>query len=141
VLHRRALRQATVVRTNQLNGAWTGVMAKRLFGTTLVVRCGFVWSDFVARLHPGNWRHAAALRLERLAVRAADAVIVATEGDRDTLAERHGAPRGRTYVIPNFVDTGTFHPQPGITRDAGRIAFVGRRRPDHRRRRSPPARA
>jgi glycosyltransferase involved in cell wall biosynthesis len=126
VLHRRVLRQATVFRTNQLNGAWTGVIAKRLFNKKLVVRCGFVWSDFVTRLHPGNWRHAVALRLERLAVRAADAVILATESDRDTIVERHGIRRERTHLIPNFVDTEAFRPLPGVTREPGRTTFVGR---------------
>jgi len=126
VLHRRVLRQATIVRTNQLNGAWTGVIAKRLFKTRLVVRCGFIWSDFVARLHPGNWRHALALRLERLAVRAADAVIVATEADRGTIVGRYGVQRERTHLIPNYVDTDTFRPLPDVAREPGRITVVGR---------------
>lgn len=126
VLHRRALRQATVFRTNQLNGAWTGVIARRLFRKRLVVRCGFIWSDFVARLHPDNWRQVAARRLERLAVRAADAVIVATAGDRDTIVGRYGLARERTHLVPNFVDTDAFRPLPDVPREPGRVTFVGR---------------
>jgi glycosyltransferase involved in cell wall biosynthesis len=125
-LHRRALRRATIFKTNQLNGAWCAVIAKRLFGKKLVVRCGFLWSDFVARLHPGAWRQTAARRLERRACRAADAVIVAAESDRDAIVRRYGVAPDRVQVIPNYVDISVFRPMPEVPREPGRIVFVGR---------------
>jgi len=125
-LHRRALGRATIFKTNQLNGAWCGVIAKRLFHKKLVVRCGYLWADFVARLHAGSWRQSAALRLERLAFRSADAVIVATEADRDTILARDQIDPTRVHVIPNYVDTGMFRPLPDIRPEPGRVTFVGR---------------
>lgn len=125
-LHRRAIAGATIVKTNQINGAWCAVIAKRLFRKKLVVRCGFLWSDFVARLHGGTWRQAAALRLERQAFRAADVVIVAAEADRSTIVERYHIDASRVHVIPNYVDTAAFRPMPEIARETGRITFVGR---------------
>jgi hypothetical protein len=44
-IHRRALRTATVFKTNQINGGWSAALARRLFGRKLVVRCGFLWSE------------------------------------------------------------------------------------------------
>ena len=125
-IHRRALRTATIFKTNQINGAWSGVIAKRLFGKKLLVRCGYVWSDFVARQHPNNWRHAAALRLERRAFRSADVVIVATEADRNTIVTRYGLAANRVHVNPNYVDTNVFRPMPEIAREPGRVTFIGR---------------
>jgi glycosyltransferase involved in cell wall biosynthesis len=125
-LHRRALRLATIFKTNQINGAWSAVIAKFLFGKKLVIRCGYLWSDFVARQHPNNWRHAAAERLERRALRSADAVIVAAEADRITVVERYGLDMGRVQVNPNYVDTDAFRPMPEIAREPGRVTFVGR---------------
>jgi glycosyltransferase involved in cell wall biosynthesis len=125
-LHRRVLRQATIFKTNQINGAWSGVIAKRLFGRKLVVRCGYVWSDFVARQHPHNWRHAIALRLERAAFRAADVVIVAAEADRRTIVERYGLDVRRVHVNPNYVDTSLFRPMSEVVREPGRVTFIGR---------------
>ena len=125
-LHRRTLRRATIFKTNQINGAWCATIAKRLFGKKLVVRCGFVWSDFVARVHPGNWRAAAALGLERQACRSADAIIVASQADKDMIVERHHIESSRVHVVPNYVDTSAFRPMPAVQREAGRITFVGR---------------
>jgi glycosyltransferase involved in cell wall biosynthesis len=125
-LHHGALRRATIFKTNQLNGAWCAVIARRLFGKKLVVRCGFVWSDFVARLHGGTWREKAARRLEGQACRAADLVIVAAAADRNTIVDRYGIDADRVHVIPNYVETAAFRPMPEIPRAAGHVIFVGR---------------
>ena len=126
LLHRRALARATIFKTNQINGAWCAVIAARLFRKKLVVRCGFLWSDFVARLHAGTWRPAVARRLERWAFRAADVVIVAAEADSATIIERYGLERSRVHVIPNYVDTAAFRPMPELEREPGRVTFIGR---------------
>jgi glycosyltransferase involved in cell wall biosynthesis len=126
VLYRRALARATVLRTTQINGAWCAVIAKRLFQKRLVVRCGFLWSDFVARLHPGTWRPRAARRLEAAAFRAADAAIVTAQADSETVVERYAVPASRIHVIPNYVDTAAFRPGPDIAKEPGRVTFVGR---------------
>jgi glycosyltransferase involved in cell wall biosynthesis len=125
-LHRRALAGATIFKTNQINGAWCAAIARRLFRKKLVVRCGFLWSDFVARLHGGDWRHGAALRLERQVCRAADLVIVAAAADRATIVERYHLDANKVHVIPNYVDTTAFRPMPEIARTPGSLTFVGR---------------
>lgn len=126
LMHWRALAGATIFKTNQINGAWCAVIATRLFHKKLVVRCGFVWSEFVARLHPGSWREAVARLLERYAVRAADVVIVATEVDRQTLVACHGLEQSRVHVHPNYVDLALFRPMPDVPRVPGRVIFIGR---------------
>ena len=126
LIHRGTLRRATILKTNQINGAWCAVIAKRLFRKTLVVRCGFLWSDNVARLHAGSWREAAARRLERQAFRAADAVIVAAEAHRDAIIDRYHLEASRVHVIPNYVDPAVFRPMPEVTREPGRVTFIGR---------------
>lgn len=126
ILHRRALARATIFKTNQINGAWCAVIARRMFrNKKLVVRCGFLWSDFMARLHPG-WRQTAARRLERQALRAADVAIVAADADKRTIVERYHLDAGNVHVIPNYVDTTVFRPMPEVSREAGRVTFIGR---------------
>ena len=125
-LHWRALDAATVFKTNQINGAWAAVIAKRRYRKALLVRCGFLWSDFVARLHPDSWRQRAAVRLERTAFQAADAAIVAAAADRETILTRYNLSARRVHVIPNYVDTALFAPQQGIERRQGQVLFIGR---------------
>lgn len=125
-LHRRALAGATIFKTNQINGGWCALIAKRLFRKSLVVRCGFLWSDFVARLHGGTWRETAARRLERLVFRAADRVIVAADADRTAIVERYHLDASRVHLIPNYVDTAMFRPMPATSAVPGCLTFVGR---------------
>lgn len=125
-IHRRTLRRATIFKTNQINGAWSALIAKRLFHKALLVRCGFLWSDFMARLHSGSWRHNVATWLERTIFRAADAVIVAAEADRRTIVDRYALAQSRVHVVPNYVETELFRPMPELRREPGRVLFIGR---------------
>ena len=75
-LHRSALREISIFKTNQINGGWCALIAKRVIGGKLLVRCGYIWSVFVERLGAGNVRRWLSTRLERLVLRSADAIIV-----------------------------------------------------------------
>ena len=129
-LHRKSLGSGSVFKANQINGAWCGMIAKALFRKPLIVRCGFLWSDSVARQTSSQWRRLLARGLERLAFRAADRVGVADEADRDTVAGRYRLDAARLVVAPNYVDTSLFRPEQGVTCERGRIAFVGRLEPE-----------
>ncbi|MES1255638.1 MAG: glycosyltransferase family 4 protein, partial [Acidobacteriota bacterium] len=107
-------------------GAWTAVIAKAAFGTPLVVRCGFLWADFVARLTSSRLRRWVARALEGLAVRSADRVVVAAAADAARIIDRYHVDPARVTVIPNYVDTARFRPDDGVVPDAGHILFVGR---------------
>ena len=123
-LHRRALAGTTLVRTNQLNGAWLAARIAAATGARLIARGGFLWSDFVARLHPG-WRVAAARKLERRVYSAANAVVATTAADAAVITARYRLDPARVQVIPNFVDTTQFHPG-DAARESKRVVFVGR---------------
>lgn len=125
-LHRRALRDHTVFKSNQFNGAWMALLAAGVCRTPLVARSGFLWSEFVARLHPGSWRVPVARWLEGLTCRRAAAVTVATAEDRDVVIARHQVPAARVHVIPNYVDTHAFTRLPQRHADATRLIWIGR---------------
>jgi glycosyltransferase involved in cell wall biosynthesis len=126
LVHRRYLRAASVFRTNQINGAWSALVASMLFRRPLVVRCGFLWADNVARATANPMRRAISRWLERRAFRAADRIVVASEPHARSVSTRYGVDAGRITVIPNYVDTARFRPLPGTAREDGRIMFVGR---------------
>ena len=126
LLHARAMRQATVFKTNQLNGAWSAAIAKRLFRKKLIVRCGYVWSDFYARLDHPAWKVRLARRLERWVVRQADRLIVATDADRRRLVSLHRLDADKVAIIPNYIDTERFRPMPEVEKAPGLICFIGR---------------
>ena len=126
LMHASAIRQASVLRTHQLNGAWAAAIAKSLFGKKLIVRCGYIWSAFLERESRNPWRRGVVRRLEAWVLKAADRVVVATEPDRDYLIQRYGIAPGKIAVIPNYVDVERFRPMPSVERQPGLICFVGR---------------
>lgn len=126
LLYRREIGEAAVLKTNQASGAWTAVLAKRLTGRPLLVRCGYVWSVNHARESRSAWRSRLVFRLERAALRAADRVAVTSEPARAYLVGAHGLDPERVVVVPNHVDTERFAPGPVAAREAGLVGFVGR---------------
>lgn len=127
LLHWRRLRQATLFRTNQINGAWCAVVAKTLFRKPLVVRGGYVWAER-QRHGSGRLRWLIVRMLQRLVIRSADRIVVAGKADADALA-RAGAGTDRIVVVPNYVDCSIFRPLPQVTPEPGRVLFVGRLEP------------
>jgi glycosyltransferase involved in cell wall biosynthesis len=130
-LHRTRLRGVDVVRSQQINGAWTALVASWLTGSRLVVRCGYIWSDFVARIGGSTLRRTVTRALEWLVLRSADRVIVAGAADASRVGALHGVAVDRVTTIPNFVDTAAFRPIVEIPREPGRVVCVGRLR-DHK---------
>ncbi len=60
---------------------------------------------------------------------AADRIIVAKKADQEALLARYALDAGKIRVIPNFVDTARFVPDPNEPREAGRICCVARLEP------------
>lgn len=131
-VYRREIRAAGVLKTNQISGAWAAVLAKWLHGVPLVVRAGYPWSFNYERESRSAARRFAVRVLERLAVRAADRVVVTSETVGDYLVARHGVDRRRLRVVPNAIDVERFAPPPSGRREKGLIAFVGRLAPEKR---------
>ena len=127
--HRRALREATLYRTHQLDGAWTGAIASRLFRKPLLVRGGYLWAEFFERENGPGRKARWARRLQGFALRAAHGVILATEEMKRKVVERYGVSPKAIEVIPNYVDTDRFRPLPEVAPVEGRVCYVGRLHP------------
>ena len=129
VLHGWHLGRASVFKTNQTRGGRIALRAARLWRKPLIARAGYMWSDFTEREHgvdsPATAR---ALEAERQLFGRADRVVVTTEEMAHGVAERVPEASGRTTVVPNYVDTDLFSPQPD-RRTERHLVFVGRLSP------------
>ena len=129
VLHGWHLGRASVFKTNQARGGRIALRAARLWRKPLIARAGYMWSDFAAREHgDGSSVRARALEAERELFRHADRVVVTTEEMARGVAERVPEASDRTTVVPNYVDTDLFSPQPD-RRTERHLVFVGRLSP------------
>lgn len=126
ILHYRALRNATIYKTNQLDGAWTAVLAAKLHRKPVIVRAGYLWGNNFTR-QQGDGRKAAMIRrLERFSFTQANRVVVTTQAMATFVAETYRIAANKITIIPNYVDTALFCPDPSIKKVKGRLCFVGR---------------
>jgi glycosyltransferase involved in cell wall biosynthesis len=125
-LHWQALRKATVYKTNQLDGAWTAVIAGWVHRKPVIVRAGYPWAlNFRRATERETFKSRLIRLLERFSVRFASQVMVTTERLREYVAIQHGILPERVTVVPNYVNTELFRPLPEIPPEPGRIICVG----------------
>jgi glycosyltransferase involved in cell wall biosynthesis len=129
-LHWRALREATVYKTNQLDGAWTALIAGLVHRRPVIVRAGYPWALNYQRATGGITPKGSVIwALERWTMRRASRVVVTTERFLKYAKDQHRVSPERVRVIPNYVDTALFRPLPSVHPRPGRILFVGSLKP------------
>lgn len=125
LLHWRALREATVYKTNQWDGVWTAIIAGQVHRRPVIARAGYGWALNARRDMGETYKTRLIHRLERWGVHRADRIVVSTSELRDYVVREHRVPAERVTVTPNYVDTDHFQPLPDVQPEAGRTVFVG----------------
>lgn len=125
-LHRAALRQVDLFKTNQLDGAWTAVFAARLHHKPLIVRAGYLWAENFARERGSGAKTRLISALQTWTLRTATHLVVTTAAMKAHYVAQYRLPSARITVIPNYVDTQQFAPDPFVQKENGRLVFVGR---------------
>ncbi len=125
-LHRKSLVNANIYKTNQLDGAWTALIAGWMFRKPVIVRAGYIWSDFFRQEGGKGFRAILVEFLEKWCLRRARRIFVTTQEIKDRYSDKYSIPKEKIVVIPNYVDTQIFHPDSEITPIKNRICFVGR---------------
>ena len=126
LLKYRSFKNVDVIKTNQFNGSWTGLILKWVLRKPLIARCGYIWSLNVRRSGAGRARNFATNFVERFVLKRADAIAVPDQFAVNYLSQRHGISEARFTIVPNFVDTEQFAPAEFSKRSATRFLFVGR---------------
>lgn len=124
MLFYRTLQKGSVFKTNQMDGAWTAVMANALFGRPLIVRTGFTLSLFEAHEQgERSFRCRLARALESFVYKHGDMAAVSSHAALAYVTKAY-APRS-VRLLPNYVDTNLFYPGK-VQRTPNRLTFVGR---------------
>jgi glycosyltransferase involved in cell wall biosynthesis len=120
LVHFKVLKQCDLIKTNQMWGSWTGVIAKFIHHKPLLVRTGYTSSLF--HQHSPWWKRKLIYTIERIVYYFADAAVVTSRADAAYLKQMYRIKS--LTVVPNAIDTDAFSPQQAQTlRD---IIFVGR---------------
>lgn len=125
LLHGSWLWRSDVFKTNQTAGADIALRCGKFWRKPLVARCGYMWSEFVAKKHGvDSPAHHQAQALESEVFSAARRVVVTTPMMATDIAQRLPDTASRSIVIPNYVETERFQ---SLNRERDfDLVFVGR---------------
>jgi len=122
LIHSKALRHTTVVRTFNITGAIPAFLLRLFCQCPVFVSYGYSLPDFV-RFESGWLKYWLYRLMEWIALRGSDYIICATSAQRDLLAARYGPQK--MVLVPNLVDTDRFSPLLEAQRE-NHLLFVGR---------------
>jgi len=125
LIYYRLLRSADILKTNQTDGSWSGVITKWLYKKPLIARSGYTLSRFARKKAGAKLKVRLAECIERLACNYADITVVAGSRDKQYICSKYSVPPEKVKVMHNYVDTGIFYPM-SCKKYSDRMIFVGR---------------
>jgi glycosyltransferase involved in cell wall biosynthesis len=126
IFHRKFFREIDIIKTNQMDGSWAGIIAKKLFKNKLVVRSGYEWLNFLIGNHATYWKINLARIVEEKAYRNADKIIITSYEDKKFIEDNFKTPKDKVTVIRNYIDTEKFKQSEGVSKNGKSILYIGR---------------
>lgn len=121
-IHWKILKDTDILKTNEISGSWTALIAKLIFGKKLVLRHDYIWSYF--QMRDGN--HPVKVYIVKLIEKVvgtfADEVICSSLLDREYFKKNYNV---ESRIIIDYVDTEVFKPRT-VPKIKSSICFVGR---------------
>ncbi len=124
-IHYKKLRSTQFLKTNQMDGSWSAVIAKKHYGGQLIVRCGYEWLQYLERINVSGLKKSIAYYIESFAYKNADKIVITSEEGKVFIKNNFHIEDSKINLIPNYIDTKRF----GLLetqKEPGRIVFVGR---------------
>ena len=125
ILQGKYLKMANILKTNQMDGSWSAVIAKWIYRKNLIVRTGYTLSIFANKLKETKAKILLSKIIECFTYNNATLAIVSSQRDKKYISYKYGYPNKGIVIIPNYVDTSLFRPK-NFERYDDRIIFVGR---------------
>jgi len=124
IVHFSLLRKVDIIKTNQMQAAWTAIIAKYLARKKLFVRTGYTWSIFIKERGKAFQKQSLIELIERLAYRTCNEFSVSSVSDFNYIRSKYKV-ENKGVVIPNYIDTSIFRPK-HRKKEKNSICFVGR---------------
>ncbi|MGI6314842.1 MAG: glycosyltransferase family 4 protein [Patescibacteria group bacterium] len=124
--YKKELKKIAVYKTNQMSGAWTAVLAKKLFKKKLIVRCGYEWLDFLKRDNKNKFLLFIIKKIEKFVYKNADKIIITSKKDQEFIINNFKINPEKIVVINNYIDTNLFIKKENNKNKKNKLVFVGR---------------
>ena len=124
-IHKSSIKTADILKTNQIDGSWSAVIAKFMYKKPLLARTGYTLSIFAKNKARSKLKIRIIEFIEWLAYKCADKAVVASFQDSRYIHSKYGLPQEKINVIHNFINTEVFCPV-DCKKYFNRMIFIGR---------------
>jgi glycosyltransferase involved in cell wall biosynthesis len=108
-IKKRYIKKCDVLKTNQIDGCWSAVIARCLFKKPLVLRAGYIPSQSKIQKRSFTVKiHLAFKLVEKLAYTKCDVAIVSNSNDKKYIEKNYAISPHKVKVIYNYIDTNIF---------------------------------
>lgn len=122
----REFKSAGLYKSNQMMGAWVGVIAKLIYRKPFLLRCGYELSDTLRREGASFFRQIGAQIVSMICYQMADQIFVPTVEIKREISRKYFLKTTKINVHPNSVDTTIFSPAWSDLDQKKGVLFVGR---------------
>lgn len=124
-IYRNILKDSDIFKTNQTDGSWSAVIAKKLYDKKLLYRTGFTMSQLENKLKRFNVIARKAIEwFEEIAYKNCDKAIVASSHNLEYVKEKYKVINDKADIIYNFIDRKSFYDFYENRED--KVVFIGR---------------
>ncbi len=125
-IQRKYFDKLHLIKSNQMDGAWTGLIARKVYGIPFYFRTGYTNTLFYERMNgKRDWNFKKFAWLEKMLYEKCDVATVTSEHDRDYICNAYGTDRDKITVLPNYVETEKFYDR-NMQERQERLVYVGR---------------
>ena len=126
LIQKKYFKRLSLIRSNQMDGAWTGLVAKRLYGIPFYFRTGYTNTMFYEKMNGRrDWNFWKFAKLEKMLYKKCDLATVTSEHDKEYICDSYGIAKDKVQVLVNHIDTDRFYDMK-LDNRRERVVFVGR---------------
>jgi glycosyltransferase involved in cell wall biosynthesis len=126
LIMKKNLKDADILKTNQMSGSWSGVLTKKITKKPLIVRTGYTWSRLKDTQKISILKNMFIKKAEVSAYNNADFAVVSTQSQAEFIKDKYSIEERKVFVIPNYIDINLFKPDYSAQRYTDRLVYVGR---------------
>lgn len=125
-LHVRVFRDSDVIKTNQMDGAWSAVITKWIYRKPLLIRTGYSISKLLCSKDHSGFKCKLFTFIERCVYRYCDFLTVSSSHDCEYTRKKYNINKEKIMVLPNYISPVFFRWKATKNRIKDRILFIGR---------------
>lgn len=135
VIQHKTIRRLSIVKTNQMQGAWTAELIKKIYRIPYILRTGYTHSLYLHNCYieeKDKKRKKEWLReykryrvVEKWLYHVCNYAMVSSQHDKQYIVDSYQILENKIRVVTNYIDCTLFKPE-GALQKNNRIVFVGR---------------